>query len=220
MFLSTDNMILQVVTVNLAGIILNKSLKSFQTQKAIINVNPHRHSSAHHPHTSPNQQHLTSRNHHVSVVHQQQLNNNNTNNNTGVSDASCQPEPNTETSDDLREELKKQELKKKKKQEEIIKLLVEEELGRKLSSNGDKVTIESFITDLVLDEVWLRIQNQSPHQQQQFIKNPPQQQLTPPPRDHTQSVVTAIRLHDINPTRHEKYSCEERPRVLKKLTPS
>ena len=46
--LSTDNMILQVVTVNLAGIILNKSLKSFQTQKAIINVNPHRHSSAHH----------------------------------------------------------------------------------------------------------------------------------------------------------------------------
>ena len=102
----------------------------------------------------------TSRNRHVSVVHQQQLNNNNTN--TGVSDASCQPEPNTETSDDPREELKKQELKKKKKQEEIIKLLVEEELGRKLSSNGDNVTIESFITDLVLDEVWLRIQNQSP----------------------------------------------------------
>ena len=70
--------------------------------------------------------------------------------------------------DNHRGNLQQQEYKKKKEQEDIIKLLVEEELGMKL-------TIRSYIENMVLDEAWNKIQNKSP---------PPQQQQQPPPQDH------------------------------------
>ena len=109
---------------------------------------------------------------HVSVVHHPKQPISNNNKAQAVSD----DHPPDNHHGNLQQQ---QEYKKKKEQEDIIKLLVEEELGMKL-------TIKSFIENMVLDEAWLKIQNKSPPPQQpQFHQTPPpQQQQQPPSQDH------------------------------------